>query len=82
MVTCRFKITATATIAANDFTGLPFTPASESAGVCGYQNSEAGEVFSILTQTSNVWNFRVASTQKGLVNGALVSGMFTYQTTA
>ena len=82
MVTCRFKITATATIAANDFTGLPFVPASESAGVCGYQNSESGVVFSIAVQSSNVWNFRVASAQKGVANGALVYGIFTYHTTA
>ena len=82
MVTCRFKITATATISANDFTGLPFTPASESAGVCGYQNSESGVVFSIAVQSSNVWNFRVASAQKGVANGALVYGIFTYHTTA
>ena len=82
MVTCRFRVTATATIAANDFTGLPFIPAAESGGVCGYQNSEAGEVFSIAVQSVNVWNFRVSSTQKGLANGALVYGAFTYQTTA
>jgi hypothetical protein len=81
MVTCRFKITATATISAVDFTGLPFTVASESAGVCGYQNSEAGEVFSILVQPSSVWNFRVSSVHKGVANNAIVSGMFTYQTT-
>jgi uncharacterized protein YaiE (UPF0345 family) len=42
MVTCRFRVTATATIAVNDFTGLPFTPAADSGGVCAYQNSEAG----------------------------------------
>jgi hypothetical protein len=82
MVTCRFKVTATATIASNDFTGLPFVPAAESGGVCGYQNSEAGEVFSIAVQSSNVWNFRVGSDQKGLASGALVYGAFTYQTTA
>jgi hypothetical protein len=82
MVTCQFKVTATATIASNDFTGLPFVPAAESGGVCGYQNSEAGEVFSIAVQSSNVWNFRVGSDQKGLASGALVYGAFTYQTTA
>jgi fibronectin-binding autotransporter adhesin len=82
MVTCQFKVTATATIASNDFTGLPFVPAVESGGVCGYQNSEAGEVFSIAVQSSNVWNFRVGSDQKGLASGALVYGAFTYQTTA
>ena len=82
MVTCRFKVTATATISANDFTGLPFIPASEAAGVCGYQNSESGEVFSIAVQASNVWNFRVGSTQKGVASGALVYGIFTYHTTA
>jgi hypothetical protein len=82
MVTCQFKVTATATISSNDFTGLPFVPAVESGGVCGYQNSEAGEVFSIAVQSSNVWNFRVGSDQKGLASGALVYGAFTYQTTA
>jgi len=82
MVTCRFRVTATATIALNDFTGLPFTPAAESGGVCGYQNSESGEVYSIAVQSSNVWSFRVGSTQKGLTNGALVYGAFTYETAA
>jgi hypothetical protein len=82
MVTCRFKVTATATIEASDLYGLPFTPASEAAGVCGYQNSEASVVFSIAVQTSSVWNLRVGSTQKGLTNGALIYGIFTYHTTA
>ena len=82
MVTCRFKVTATATVAANDFTGLPFVPASDSAGICGYQNSQSGVVFGILVQSSNVWNFRVGPTQKGVANNAIVSGMFTYHTTA
>jgi hypothetical protein len=80
LVTCTFDLTATSGIAASDFTGLPFTPNINSAGVIGYQNSESGEVFGILVQSSNIWNFRVGSTQKGLVNGALVRGMFTYTT--
>ena len=80
MVTCTFDVTATSTISANDFTGLPFTPDINSAGVVGYQNSESGEVFGILVQSSNVWNFRVGSTQKGLANGSQARGMFTYTT--
>jgi hypothetical protein len=80
MVTCTFDVTATSTISANDFTGLPFTPDTNSAGVVGYQNSESGEVFGILVQSSSLWNFRVGSTQYGLANGSLVRGMFTYTT--
>ena len=82
MVTCRFHVTATATISVNDFTGLPFTPDTNSAGICGYQNSESGEVYSILVQNSNVWNFRLASVQKGMANSSQVFGMFSYSTTA
>jgi hypothetical protein len=80
MVTCTFDVTATSTISANDFTGLPFTPSVNSAGVVGYQNSESGEVFGILVQSTSLWNFRVASTQKGLANGSLARGTFTFVT--
>jgi hypothetical protein len=82
MVTCRFQVVATSTIAANDFTGLPFTPAEFSAGVCGYQNSESAITYGILVQTPSVWNFRHGSTQKGVTNAAQVFGMFSYRTTA
>jgi hypothetical protein len=80
MVTCTFDVLATSTISSNDFTGLPFTPDINSAGVVGYQSSESGEVFSILVQSANIWNFRVGSTQKGLANGSLARGAFTYVT--
>ena len=79
MVTCTFDVTATSTVS-SDFTGLPFAPNINSAGVVGYQNSESGEVFSILVQASSIWNFRVGSTQKGLANGSLARGMLTYTT--
>ena len=82
VVTCRFHVTATATIGSNDLTGLPFTPATYSSGVCGYQNSETGVTYSILVTSTNIWNFRLGSTQKGLTNGAQVMGMFSYHTTA
>ena len=82
MVTCRLYVVATSGIAANDFTGLPFTPAANSAGVLGYQNSEANLTYGILVQSSNIWNFRLGSTQKGLINGRQVMGMFSYHTTA
>ena len=84
MVTCRFHVNATTTIAANDFTGLPFTAAAYSAGVCGYQNSESAITYSILIQSgaTSVWNFRHGSTQKGITNGAQVFGMFSYYTTS
>jgi len=82
VVTCRFHVTATTAIGSNDFTGLPFTPATYSSGVCGYQNSETGVTYGILVTSTNIWNFRLGSTQKGLANGAQVMGMFSYHTTA
>jgi len=82
MVTCRFQVVATSTIAANDFGGLPFTAAEFSAGVCGYQNSESAITYGILVQSgaSSIWNFRHGSTQKGVTNGAQIFGMFSYRT--
>jgi hypothetical protein len=82
VVTCRFHVTATTAIGSNDLTGLPFTPATYSSGVCGYQNSETGVTYGILVTSTNIWNFRLGSTQKGLANGAQVMGMFSYHTTA
>ena len=82
VVTCRFHVTATTAIGSNDFTGLPFTPATYSSGVCGYQNSETGVTYGILVTSTNIWNFRLGSTQKGLANGAQAMGMFSYHTTA
>ena len=81
LVTCHFDVRASATIsAAGDFTGLPFTPTNNSAGVVGYQNSEGGTIFGILVQTSPSWNFRVGATQKGLANSAYARGVFSYIT--
>ena len=80
LVTCCFDVQASATISAVDFGGLPFTPTNNSAGVVGYQNSEGGATFAILVQSAGSWNFRVGSTQKGLVNTAYARGVFSYIT--
>lgn len=81
LVTCVFWVQATATISADDFTGLPFTPAYESAGVVGYQNLNSATM-AVLVQGSGVWTFRQGGNQYGLGNGDQARGMLTFITSA
>lgn len=81
IVHCRVKLTATSSISSADFTGLPFNVNGQyGSGIVGYQNSESGEVWSVLVQPSNAFNFRVANSQKGISNGAVVIFALTYET--
>ena len=81
LVVCTFHVTATSTVGASDFVGLPFTPNAESGGILGYQNSISG-VLSAYVQAANVWNFRQGANQVGLANGSTARGVLTYATNA
>lgn len=80
LVTCFFNIDITSTVSSSDFTGLPFTPSQEAAGIVGYQNHISGEVMAVYVQAANIWNLRIGSTQYGMGNGKTLRGSFIYPT--
>jgi hypothetical protein len=82
LVHCNFNLTVTSTVSAVDFGGLPFSSNAFAGGILGFQNSEAGEVYSIFVQTGTIWNFRVGSVQKGAANSSNLRGSFSFTTDA
>ena len=83
IVHCTFFVTATSTISAVDFTGLPFTPEdSAGGGVVAFQTHISGEVISIYVQSNSTWNLRIGSTHYGLGNTKTIRGVFSYTTAA
>tara|TARA_R100000654_G_C2664635_1_gene125201 strand:- start:386 stop:1048 length:663 start_codon:yes stop_codon:yes gene_type:complete len=82
LVHCNFNLTVASTVSAVDFGGLPFSSNAFAGGILGFQNSEAGEVYSIFVQTGTIWNFRVGSVQKGAANSSNLRGSFSFTTDA
>ena len=80
LVTCFFNIDITSTVSSSEFTGLPFTPSQEAAGIVGYQNHISGEVMAVYVQAANIWNLRIGSTQYGMGSGKTLRGSFMYPT--
>jgi len=81
IVHCKARVTATSTISSADFGGLPFTVTGNySAGSVGYHSSISSQVFTVLVQANNLFNFRTGATQYGLANTKTAIFAFTYET--